>query len=225
MKTTISFYAVLVLCALMLAGCTSSTPEGKPMPELTFAHIVPLPVDVAAIAVENKYDPSADPRDMSSSFPTPPDIVLRRYADKRLQATGPANTLKFVIEDAPIYQSLVQPAGNFTLWMGMKRKELYEVAMKIRMFTVDDAGQESTHSILNIRRSIAIPERYSLSRKEEEKFKFLEMLMDDVDRAVTQTLTDKMNLAGLRAEAPAVPNRQAQAPASVASLLAAPEIR
>lgn len=196
-----------------LAACTSSAPEGKPMPELTFQHVKPLPVKAASLDIENNYDPATDPRDVSSSFPTPPDIALRRYAENRIQPAGEQGTLKFVIEDVHIYHSLVQPGGKLTTWMGMNRKDLYEVDMKIRMFMVDSEGKEGTHSVLNMRRSIAIPHGYSVSEKEHEKFKFLEMLMDDVDSAVTKTLAEKMRLSGQLKSVP------------VASLLSTPEIR
>ena len=188
----------VLLCGLMFLGaCTSTVPEGKPLPELTFVHMGSFPVNVARIDVENLYDAGSDPKDMSSSFPSPPDITLRRYAESRLQAVGAEGTLKFVIEEASVHHSLVQPAGKFTTWMGVHRKDLYEVFMKIRMYEVAADGQEGTHSILNMKRSIAIPQHYSVADKELEKFKFLETMMQDVDGAVTGALRDKMNLSDI----------------------------
>jgi len=202
---------VLCCCLLALASCTSSVPESKPMPELTYEHIEALPVKVARIEIDNRYESSA-PHDASSSFPTPPDIALRRYAENKLKASGSEGTFKFIIDGANIRHSLIQPAGKFTGWMGVGRKDLFEVNMKIRMFVVDGAGKESTHSILNMRRSISIPQRYSLSEKEQEKLNFLELLMKDVDEAVTKTLREKMNVVGYDLDVPTT------------ALLAAPEI-
>lgn len=185
---------VVVLCAGAVSGCTTSAPESKPLPELTFQHITPLPVQVSAVAIENRYDAGRDPHDVSSSFPTPPDIVLRRYAENRLQPVGVAGTLKFIIEDAHVYQSLVRPAGKFTGWMGLNKKDLYEIDLKIRMYTVTGGGEEGVHSILNIRRSIAIPHRFSVAQKEREKFLFLELLMKDIDNAVTDALKNRVRI-------------------------------
>lgn len=184
-------------CIFLLTACTSSVPEGKPMPELTFQHIAPFAVNVGAVEVENRYDSSSDPNDVSSSFPTPPDILLRRYAENRLQPAGGEGVLKFIIEGVNVHHSLVQPAGNLSQWMGINRKDLYEVNMKIRMYELSPEGREGTHSILNMERSIAIPQSYSVADKEREKFNFLELLMKDVDTAVIQALKEKMNLAGL----------------------------
>lgn len=192
LRLYVCFLAFLAISSL--AGCSSTIEEGKPLPDLTFEHLAPLPVNVAVIEIVNRYTPGSDPRDQSSSFPTPPDVVLRRYAENRLQAAGAEGILKFVIEDASIHHSLVQPAGKFTGWLGINRKDLYEIFMKIRLYGITPDGQESTHAILNMKRSIAIPQGYTLAEKEEEKFKFLEVLMKDVDKAVTTALHEKINL-------------------------------
>ncbi len=179
---------------LALGACSSSSPEGKPLPDMTFAHVEPFSVNVASIEIENRYDPAIDAQDVSSSFPTPPDIALRRYAENRIHPAGSEGTLKFIIDDVNIHHSLVQPIGNFAGWLGVKRKDLYEVSMKIRLYTVSNDGAQSVHSILNMRRSIAIPQGYSLAEKEQEKFLFLESLMKDVDETVVRTLSEKMHL-------------------------------
>ena len=207
------FISVLLSGLILIVACTSSAPESKPMPELTFEHIQSVPIKVAEVMVDNRYNPATDPHDVSSSFPAPPDIVLRRYAEHKFRPSGDDGKLQFVIEGANIHHSIVQPAGKFTGWLGLNRKDLYEVNMKIRMFVVDGEGKEGTHSILNMRRSIAIPERYSVADKEHEKFMFLEMLMDDVDKAVTKTLQDNMQISGYKLSIPTT------------ALLASPEVR
>ncbi|MCB9991271.1 MAG: hypothetical protein H6867_07800 [Rhodospirillales bacterium] len=205
---------MFVLCGvLILTGCTTTVPEGKPLPELTFVHLDRLPVQVARIDIENRYQASADPKDVSSSFPSPPDIALRRYAENRLQAAGGSGVLTFVIDDATIHHSLVQPEGKIANWMGVDRKDRYDVFMRIRMYETGADGFEGTHSVLNFKRTISIPQRYSVADKELEKFKFLEMLMQDVDEAVVATLRDKMHLANIDGSIP------------MAALLSAPEVR
>ena len=204
---------VLTFLCVIAVGCSSTTPESKPMPSLTFEHVKPLSLNVANVEIVNEYSTQEKQNDFSSSFPTPPDIALRRYADNKLKAAGDADTLKFVIEGANVKRSLVLPAGKFTSWMGINKKDLYEVDLRIRMFTYNDQGSQSDHSILNLRRSIAIPQRYSVADKEHEKFMFLEMLMKDVDDAVTKALDEKMDLTAANLYVPST------------ALLATPEIR
>ena len=78
--------SVLFVCgALALGACTTTVPEGKPLPDMTFAHIQPLSVNVAAVEIENRFNPASDPQDVTSSFPAAPDIMLRRYAELGLE--------------------------------------------------------------------------------------------------------------------------------------------
>ena len=175
-----------------IGGCTTSTPQAKPLPDITFAHMPPFPVNVAVVNIESGYDPAQDSRDISSGFPAPPDVALKSYAAHRLQPAGPAGRLTFIIENVFIHQTLVKPEGDFVGWLGVGREDLYEAEMKIRMHIETEGQSGGTDSVLAIRRSLSIPQSYSVAEKEQEKFIFIEMMMKDVDTAVTSALKDKM---------------------------------
>jgi hypothetical protein len=169
--------------------------SGKPVPEMTFAHVSPLYLDVYDIEVENQYDPDRDPDDISSSFPTPPDIALKRYADTRLKASGSGgDILKFVIEDARVKHNYIQPEGRLSYWTKSGGKDHYNVQMRLRIYKIHSDGSESNQSVLKLERAISIPDTFNLSEREMEQLKFLEMLMDDVDEAVTSVITKKLDL-------------------------------
>jgi len=192
-----SGFLLLTACSLIsLGACTTTMPESKTVPDLTFAHLQPMQVRVGAVNVDNRFIPGSDPRDVSSSFPSPPDVALRRYAETRLQPAGIDGTLKFVIEDAHIYQGVEQPDNKFINWTKMDKLDVYDITVRIRLYVAHDSGSESNHAILNLHRTLSIPQRFSLAEKEQEKFKFLELLMGDVDKAVTDAVTNKMNIAG-----------------------------
>lgn len=186
----------LFLAGLMISGCTTKTaPRTAALPALTFAHLDPVPVDVTEIDIENLYNPASNPDDVSETFPTPPDIALRRYAEQRLTVSEKMpGTLKFVIEDARVHHNFIKPENGIVRWTGFADKDRYEVVMKIRLYTVMPSGQDSPHSILNMRKAITIPQSYSLAEKEEAQFEFLRSMMDDVDKAVISTLSEKMDI-------------------------------
>ncbi len=186
------------LCmAVFLLGCTSPVPsrEGQPIPALTFEHMAPLFLNVGHVSVENAYDPQIDPADISSRFPVPPDIALRRYAEARLQAQGVGgDTLKFIIEDARVHQDVIAPDNVLLNWMGSGGEDRYTVLLKLRMYTVSPEGGEGAHSILTFQRSLQIPESASLGEREHKQFRFMESVMGDVDRGVSEVLQRKMGL-------------------------------
>ncbi len=185
-----------------LAACTSTMPEDKTVPDMSFSNIERLPVKVAYLNVENHFDPSSDPQDVSSSFPSAPDIALRRYAESKIQPSGTDGTLKFIIEDAHIHHKVEQPENKFINWTKLDRRDVYDVSLRIRLFAEYNTGAESDHAVLNLHRTISIPQSFSLDEKEQEKFGFLELLMDDVDKAVTDALRYKIDIAGIQKEVP-----------------------
>lgn len=195
-KLNLQAFFLCCLLACVLGACSSSTKySGKPVPEMTFAHVSPLYLDISDVEIENQYDPDRDPDDVSSSFPTPPDIALKRYADTRLKASGAGeDTLKFVIEDARVMHNYIEPEGGFSYWTKTGGKDHYNVKMRLKIFKQEADGDDSTQSILKLERAISIPDTYSLSEREMEQLKFLEMLMNDVDKAVTDILVHKLNL-------------------------------
>lgn len=54
-----------------LSGCSTTLPA-QTKPDLTLAGLPPMGVNVGMVEVINRYNPAADPQDVSSSFPTPP---------------------------------------------------------------------------------------------------------------------------------------------------------
>lgn len=197
-----AFLPVLIV-TIMLSACASTPPpEAKTVPEMTFDHVVSLPVNVVQIEIVNDYKPDFSQNGDVVSFPTPPDIALRRYAEKKFRAAGPENTLKFVIEDAHVTHHMVPETDENAkkgfidgLFGDEMEKDRYDVAMKVRLYTVAPDGAESVHSLLTVNQSVAISAQATLAEREWEQFKFLEQMMKTIDLAVTQTVKDKMNLA------------------------------
>ncbi|MCB9989331.1 MAG: hypothetical protein H6868_08395 [Rhodospirillales bacterium] len=190
---TLSFFGLFA--AFLLAGCTSSIPNGKPVPDLTFAHILPFYVDVSAVDIETRYNHMLDPEDISSGFATPPDIALRRYAEARLQPQGAMNTLKFIIEDASARLNVIEPENKIQSWAGIGRQDRYTVSVRLRLYTETAEGRQGTHSILKFSRDLTVPSSLSLVERETRQVEFLEAMMKAVDKAVVETLRDRMSLA------------------------------
>lgn len=187
-----------LLLSLSLSGCSAGREAPKPVPVMDFAHMAPYPVRVAAVQVEDKYVPSANPADVSSGFAVPPDIAARQYAENRLKAAGGSgDALHFVIEDARVIHSVEhQDEGRVAEWMGTNLSDLYEVTLRVRLYTAAVDGRQSAHSILTLSRTISIPQHFTLGEKEYEQSQFVASLIQDLDRAVTAALSEKMGLAG-----------------------------
>lgn len=186
---------LMAFLSLGVAGCTSNpSPEGKPLPQLTFDHVQPLMVDVASINIDNRYQPGYDMEDVSESFPTPPDMAIQNYTERRLQPAGNTGVLNVVIKDAHVYQSQVKPEGAVNRWFGMNDSDLYDILIKVSMFALNDSGERSPTVNMEFKSEMKIPEHYSIAEREAKQLEFLEELMKKVDQSYTKSLRDDLGL-------------------------------
>ena len=179
----------LALTVLAAApGCTTQTVSGKPLAELTYDHIQPLYVSASNIDVIDNYNPSADPQDVSSRFPTPPDIAVRRWAERRLQPGVGTGTLRFVIDSVTAHKSAQGPENSLQRWTGQGATSTYKVVMKISMSKQTDARIGNSNHAFTVTRSVTIPDNWSIAQREAEMQTFVETIVAAVDEAVMGVL-------------------------------------
>ena len=66
-------------------------PVGAPQarfPELTYAHLGAMRLDVARVEIADEYHEPLRPPNVDHLFPTPPERAMRRWATDRLAASG-----------------------------------------------------------------------------------------------------------------------------------------
>ncbi|MGH7210614.1 MAG: hypothetical protein ACREF1_04035, partial [Acetobacteraceae bacterium] len=95
----------VLLVALLAASC-GSEPATAPtlIAPLDFSYLLPLPLNVATVGVEQRYFPQGVPPDVSRLDPVQPVVALRTMAEQRLQAAGTTGRAVFAITDASLIQ-------------------------------------------------------------------------------------------------------------------------
>jgi hypothetical protein len=180
----ILFFAVIAVTS----ACTTKIPQGQPLPELTYQHLKPYALQASRITIDNQYSPVTDPQDMSSSFPTPPDIAVRRYLENRFEAGGTGNEIVFSIEEAYVYQRVEGQTGGLSALFGNRGKEVYDMMTKVRFYQRNALKEEGQSTTLTFERSLNLPQNYSLVQKEKAKLEFLESFIKSVDVAMLEAI-------------------------------------
>lgn len=208
------FVLLFSVCALGATACTTTPVKTtSPQQELSFTNITPYHVNAARVEVETLYVPGADPKDVASSFPVSPDVAVRRYAENRLQPGGQAGGLKFIIEDARVYQQQIKPDNKVVNWMGAGNQDQYEIFLKVALYYTDETGKQSGRKgELAFNRTLTMPASVSLAEREKRQLEFLAQLMKDVDAAVGKALSEKFSMV----DADALP---------LSTLLSTPQMR
>jgi hypothetical protein len=102
-----------LLLPLALAACVAEEP--KVFDPLRYNYLLPIQLNVASIAVEQRFIPSGVAPDVSGEDPAPPIQTLKAMAADRLQAFGTANKAVFAILDASLTRENDVVTGSFAV--------------------------------------------------------------------------------------------------------------
>ena len=92
----------ILLLPLALAACGgTNTTVFEP---LRYNYLPPIQLNVASIAIEQRFVPAGVAPDVSAQDPAPPIDALKAMASDRLQAFGTGNKAVFAILDAALTQ-------------------------------------------------------------------------------------------------------------------------
>ncbi len=194
----LSFLCLGVLLGTAACSTTAVAPRTA-APELTFTEISPYMVEAALVDVQTTYQPGADPRDISSRFPVPPDIALKRYAENRLKPGGLQGQMDFVIEDARVYLQTIKPESTVANWVGAGEQDQYELFIRVRLRETQPGGLPGRQAVLTFNRTLTMPASASLDDREYRQVVFLDALMKDIDAGVTRALQEKFSMTDTRA--------------------------
>ncbi|HEY4043131.1 MAG TPA: hypothetical protein VGM32_14975 [Rhodopila sp.] len=103
----------LVVAPLALAGCGGG--EEPVFEPLRYNYLPPIQLNVASIAIEQRFIPSGVAPDVSNQDPVPPIEVLKAMANDRLQAFGTSNKAVFAILDASLALENDVVTGTFAV--------------------------------------------------------------------------------------------------------------
>jgi hypothetical protein len=122
MPSALSRRAILAL-PLALAACGGGETRPTAYPRLDYSYLPVLQLNVAQVAIEERFIPSDQPPSVNQYDPVSPTDTLRRMAEERLKPFGSAGRAVFVIDDASLIQNDDRITGRFSV-----RLEIYTSA-------------------------------------------------------------------------------------------------
>ena len=174
-------FALIVLPVLVLGLAACETPVvEQSLPELTFAHLKPIKLNVATIEVVSEYLPPLRPPNVEHLFPMPPLKVLRRWASDRLKAVGQSGSARLVIHKASAVESVLKKNTGFTAAFTKQQSHRYDLAVEATLEIFAD-GRQKGHALAHATRFSTLREDASINKRQRIWFDLTEALVRDFD--------------------------------------------
>lgn len=186
----IAIWTVLVAA---LAGC-STTPPPQRFPELTYGHLGVMRLDVERVEIASDYQAPLRPPNVDHLFPTPPERVMRRWAQDRLAANGTAGRYaRFVITDAKVTETNLPRSTGITGAFTKDQSQRYDLSMSAAIEVREDRGNFRTgYATASTSRSRSVREDITINDREKVWFEMLEQAMNELNAELERQIKANM---------------------------------
>ena len=192
------YRAFLIIPVLaILTSCTAS-PVHKvaqdPLPQLTFEHLVDIPVRVSKINITSDTQRGAQAWDIANTMTTPPDIAMRRYLNERFKAAGADGVLNINLAKADVYYAEVPNSNKLLSYIPFADEHEHTFEIVVNLQSQYLSGTPDSTSAMRFVRRIKLPPHVTMGYREAMLQRALEELIADIDEAISLKLVQELRL-------------------------------
>lgn len=170
-----------------LVGC-NTPPQRYEFPELTYAHLPPIRLDVAVVDVIDSYrSPGAAPN-VEHLFPTPPAKAMARWADDRLEAAGTNGSAVFTILRADVVEVPLERTTGIKGVFTEDQSYRYDAMLDVRLDAENTSGLRRGSITARTAHSRSVAEDITLNQRERIWFEMTERLMSDIGAEIERQI-------------------------------------
>ena len=162
--------------ALALAACETPVQVQK-FPEMTFAHLAPISLDVASVEVVARYQPPMKAPNVDHLVPAPPIKALRRWAADRLKPIGRSGTAQLVIHVASVIETPLEQKTGLKATFTKQQAQRYDFLVEASLEVAD--ARRRGRAEARVTRFTTMREDVSLNERDRIWFKEVEAMMTD----------------------------------------------
>lgn len=181
--TRIPVFSAVIAAVLVLAGCATQV-QRPGFPQISFAHLQPISLNVARIEVENRYVSPATRPNVEHEFPVSPAAVASNWGRDRLRAVGQTGTARVIVRRASVVEVPLKRStgvkGAFTRDQSERYDAIIDMAVELR----DANGDIRVTAESTAKRSRSVSENISLNDREKVWFEMTEAMMADLNTAL-----------------------------------------
>ena len=175
--------ACLAFVAVFVVGCATDV-EKPGFPQISFAHLQPITLNVARVEVENRYvSPAARPN-VEHEFPVSPAAAALNWGRDRLRAAGAAGVARVLVRRASVVEVPLKRSQGVKGLFTRDQSERYDAVIDMMAEIRDEAGNVRVTVESTATRSRSVSENISLIEREKVWFEMTESMMTDLNKAL-----------------------------------------
>lgn len=174
---------VFAVCAGLVAGCASKV-EAPAYPQISFAHLPGISLDVARVDVENAYVSPATAPNVEHRFPVSPSATALNWGRDRLKPAGGTGVVRVTVERASVVEVPLERTKGIRGAFTKDQSERYEGVITVAVRILDSNGEERAIVRASTQRSQTVPEDVSLNERDKIWFQMTEKMMATLNESL-----------------------------------------
>ncbi len=171
---------VAAVLGLGLAACETAAPKPE-FPELTFAHLAPINLNVARIEIIQAYKPPGARPNVEHLFPVAPGAVADRWARQRLKAVGIDGRVRATVVNAAVIEVPLKRSTGLKGIITKDQSERYDGVIEMKLDIVARGGRERASVTVRTELSRSVSEDISLYEREKLWFEMTEEMANKLN--------------------------------------------
>lgn len=173
---------------LALAACSPERIETFDAPPLSYQNRVPIPLAVAEVKIETRYQAPDGPSGIEASLPVTAEAATRALLRQRLEAAGTTGGALALIEDALVIEEVVGPFGEPGGKPDATAQTRLSGRIQVRVIEVDASGRQIGAVTTAVTRTVAVPRNATATQRQASGYAMVRDLVDDLDRGLIENI-------------------------------------
>lgn len=178
---------ISVVVVLLLAGCAAPPPTPT-LPELTFAHLGQIRLDVGKIEIVDEYVPPLKAPNVEHEFPVAPAEAAQRWSHDRIIAAGTSGLARIVIRNAGVIEVSLEKTTGLTGLLTVDQAARYDATLEILIEIRSDRGTQEAFVRAFASRSQSVPEDITLNERQAVFYELTEGLIGDLNAELEKNI-------------------------------------
>ena len=172
---------IRTLLGLLLVGLAGCSEYRQTTPELTFAHLPPIVLNVREAQIDPRYRSPGTPPHIEQTVKQTPEAALITWARQRLRSDGAQNIARFTILNAPLTAEPLRKSSGVAGTLKSEPEQRWTVTVEAQLEILDESGSRLDGYTAKVTRTRTLPEGLTYDERDRFWYDLLSATMSDFD--------------------------------------------